>query len=80
MLEVQIFWILKHGVIGVLECHVWCCEHGFHVGCLNAIRNKHDFSSGSPFNNYYTEVGGKRYNIRWIATLYPWSVPYNAEC
>ena len=23
---------------------------------------------------------GKRYSIPWIAPLYPWTVPYNAEC
>ena len=23
---------------------------------------------------------GGRYSIPWIAPLYPWTVPYNAEC
>ena len=23
---------------------------------------------------------GQRYSIPWIAPLYPWSLPYNAEC
>ena len=23
---------------------------------------------------------GERYSIPWIAPLYPWSIPYNAEC
>ena len=31
---------------------------------------------GSLFNCYYTEI----YSIPWIAPLYPWSLPYNAEC
>ena len=23
---------------------------------------------------------GEHYSIAWIAPLYPWSLPYNAEC
>ena len=30
------------------------------------------------FDSYYTKGG--RYSFPWIAPIYPWSVPYNAEC
>ena len=32
---------------------------------------------GALFTSYYSK--GKRYSIRWIAPLYSWSLPYNAE-
>ena len=33
---------------------------------------------GSFFNSYFTKE--ERYSIPWFAPLYPWSLPYNAEC
>ena len=35
----------------------------------------------APFSiAYYTKCRGGRDSFPWIAPLYPWSVPYNAEC
>ena len=36
---------------------------------------------GSLFNSYYTYYSrGGRYSFPWIAPLYPWYIPYIAEC
>ena len=35
----------------------------------------------APFSKATTSrCRGGRYSIFWIAPLYPWSLPYNAEC
>ena len=35
---------------------------------------------GSLFNSLLHQgVGGGHYSFSWIALLYPWSIPYNAE-
>ena len=40
-----------------------------------------EWLEGSFFNSYYTErCKGGRYSFSWIAPLYPWYVPYIAEC
>ena len=35
---------------------------------------------GSLFDSYYTKVYGRALLLPSIASLYPWSIPYNAEC
>ena len=52
---------------------------------LNWIISKvGDHSQGWPetslFHSYYTKMLGRALLLPWIAPLYPWSVPYNAEC
>ena len=52
-------------------------------GCLRSKSKAGDISRRWPecslFNSYYTEMWGGRYSIPWIAPLYPWSLPFNAE-
>ena len=38
-----------------------------------------DRSRGLP-ESYDTEMREERYSFPWIVPLYPWYVPYNAEC
>ena len=35
---------------------------------------------GSLFNSFYTEVWEGCYSFPWNALLYPWFIPYNADC
>ena len=44
-----------------------------------------DHSRGWPEGSLFRQLptpgcSGGRYSFPWIAPLYPWSVPYNAEC
>ena len=51
---------------------------------MTIVSNVGDQSRGWPecslFDSNYTKVSGRALHLSLVALLYPWSVPYNAEC
>ena len=59
-------------------CHLFALSLNDEVSKLATIV---EGDPKAPFSIATTpRCRGGRYSIPWIAPLYPWTVPYNAEC
>ena len=60
-------------------CYILCrqCKLVSKYSCLPLVKG----DPKAPFSIATTpRCRGEHYSIPWIAPLYPWSLPYNAEC
>ena len=65
----------------------WDTNGSSNLGQMNRAGDKSKFATivesepKAPFSIATTQrCRGERYSIPWIAPLYPWSLPYSAEC
>ena len=56
-------------------------QTGYATALINKLATIVEGDPKAPFSIATTpRCRGGRYSIPWIAPLYPWTVPYNAEC